>query len=304
MWRTQENVKEVSADEVKKGLDVLRRLGVIEITFSGGNPLLREDIKEIVDYASRYFITTVYDNGSMAAEKIEALHNADFVAISLDSLNQEKNDYVKGVRGSWKRAFEAISTLRNEGICVEVSPTISQLNLHEIIDVTRYFTEHGVPVSYCLYWYDNPGKNQMFGIGKKCDEFEITDRRAMAEACDTLMEMKDLGGILITKETLLTLKQFFLKGERTWKCKALQSFLTVDHLGRVAGCHLQQPVASILELPDVWDSPEFENLREKYSECKKCAYLCYIFYSIHGSVRGIIEIVRDQWKNALPLLVS
>jgi MoaA/NifB/PqqE/SkfB family radical SAM enzyme len=297
-------VKEISADEVKEGLNILRKLGVVEITFSGGNPLLREDIKEIIDYASRYFITTVYDNGSMAAEKIEALHNADFVAISLDSLNQEKNDYVKGIRGSWKKAFEAISKLREEGIYVEVSPTISQFNLHEIVDITKYFIQHRVPVCYCLYWYDNPGENQLFGIGKKNSEFEIADKTAMAKACDTLIDMKNHPGILITKETLLTLKQFFLNGKRTWKCKALQSFLTVDHLGRVAGCHLQPPAASIFELPDVWDSPRFEKLRQEYSECKKCAYLCYIFYSIHGSVQGIIEVIQDQWKNALPLIWS
>ena len=297
-------MREISVDEVKMGLDILRKLGVIEILFSGGNPLLRDDIDEIIDYASRYFITTVYDNGSRAAEKIEALRNADFVAISLDSSNQEKNDYVKGVPGAWRKAMEAIKTLHEEGIYVEISPTISQFNLHEIIDLTKNFAERGVPVCYCLYWYDNPAKNQLFRIGKKIDEFEITDGKTMARVCDTLMGMKSQPGILITNKTLSALKQFFLNGQRTWKCRALQNFLIVDHLGRVAGCHLQEPVASIFELPDVWDSPRFESLRKKYNGCNQCAYLCYIFYSIHGSVQGNIEIIQDQWKNARPLLIN
>lgn len=297
-------MREISADEVKIGLDILRKLGVVEILFSGGNPLLRNDIHEIVDYASHYFITTVYDNGSMAVEKIDALRNADFVVISLDTLSQEKNDFIKGVPGASRKAMEAIQTLHEEGIYVEVSPTISQFNLNQIIDLTKYFTERGVPVCYCLYWYDNPAKNQLFPIGKKIDEFEITDGKTLAKVCDTLKEMKSQPGILVTNKTLSALKQFFLNGQRTWKCKALQSFLTVDPLGRVAGCHLQEPVASIFELPDVWDSPKFESLRKKYNRCNRCAYLCYIFYSIHGSVRGNIEIIQDQWKNARPLLIN
>nr|NIQ07580.1 radical SAM protein [Candidatus Korarchaeota archaeon] len=150
VWRNQENLKELSADEVKRGLDVLRQLGVMEIVLSGGNPLLREDIGEIIDYASQSFITTVYDNGSLALEKIDALRSADFVAISLDTLDKNKNDYIKGVAGAWKKAMEAVETLQKEGIFVGVSPTISQLNLYEIVDFTSYFTDRGVPVWYCL----------------------------------------------------------------------------------------------------------------------------------------------------------
>ena len=61
-------MKELSTDEIKMGLDILRELGVVEIVFSGGSPLLREDIDEILEYASQYFVTTVYDNGSLALE--------------------------------------------------------------------------------------------------------------------------------------------------------------------------------------------------------------------------------------------
>jgi len=305
VWRNQENLEELSADEVKKGLDALQQLGVMELVLSGGNPLLREDIAEIIDYASQFFITTVYDNGSLALKKIDALRNADFVAISLDTLDEKKNDYIKGVPGAWKKAVEAVETLREEGIFVGVSPTISQLNLHEIVNFTRYFTDHGVPVWYCLYWYDQPVDDRLFGIGKKIDEFEIKDRGAVGKVCDELMAMKkERQGVFITTKTLVALKRFFLERQRTWKCGALQSFLIVDHMGRVAGCHCREPVASVFELSDVWDRPRFENLRKQYRECDRCAYLCYIFYSLHSSVLSNLEIVRDQWKNARSLWIE
>jgi len=302
VWRNQENLEELSADEVKRGLDVLRQLGVMELVLSGGNPLMREDIGEIIDYASRSFITTVYDNGSLALEKIDALRGADFVAISLDTLDEKKNDYIKGVPGAWKKAMEAVQTLHEEGIFVGVSPTISQLNLYDIVNFTRYFTDRGVPVWYCLYWYDQPAENRLFGIGKKIDEFEIRDREAVGKVCDELMTMKkERQGVFITTKTLVALKRFFLEGQRKWRCGALQSFLIVDERGRVAGCHCRQPVASVFELLDVWDGPEFKGFRKEYAECDRCAYLCYIFYSLHSGVLSNLEIIGDQWKNARSL---
>jgi len=302
VWREKPDKEEVSTDFVKKGLDVLRRLGVIEIVLSGGNPMLRDDIGEIVDYASRFFVTTVYDNGSMAVKKLDALKNADFVAISLDSLDQKKFDYIKGVPGAWKRAMDAIQTLKEESLQVGVSPTISQFNLYEILDFTHYFTERGVPVWYCLYGYDYPAENQLFEIGKKTDEFEIVDREAMTKVCDSLIQLKkERQGVYITTQTLTALKHLFMNGQRTWKCKALQGFFMIDSLGRVAGCHRNEPVASVLELPDVWNDPKLKALRKKYSECSQCAYLCYIFYSLHSNVKNNLSVVLDQWKNVRTL---
>ena len=297
VWMDQD-VNELSTEELKRGLDILRDIGVLELVFSGGNPLLRDDIGEILDYASKYFITTVYDNGSVAASKIDELRNVDFVAISLDTLDEKKNDYLKGVKGAWRKAMEAIETLKREGIPVGVSPTISQMNLYEIIDFTRYFIEREIPVWYCLYNYDYQPSKGAFSIGKKNDEYEITDGKTLAKVCDTLIEMKkESEYIYITKKTLEAIKHLALTGERIWKCKALKNFLVIDHLGRVSGCHCREPVASIFDLPKIWKSPVIEKLRSEYSQCKNCTYLCYIFYSIHTGLTGILDIIFDQWRS-------
>ena len=299
VWREQDP-EELSTEEIKRGLDILRTLDVVEIVFSGGNPLLREDIGEILDYASRFFVTTVYDNGSMAAEKIDALHNVDFVAISLDSLDPRKNDYVKGVKGSWKKAMQSIEKLHENGIRVDVSPTISQFNLYEMVEFTNYFLKKGIPVWYCLYSYDpSNDSDQLFKIGKRNDEFLITDNKAMVELCDTLIDMeRKNSNVLITTKTLEAVKNLYSSGNRIWKCRALRNFFIIDHLGRVAGCHLNKPVTSIFNLPKVWNSEEFNALRKIYNECSKCIYLCYIVYSLHGSVRGNLEIAREKWRSA------
>jgi MoaA/NifB/PqqE/SkfB family radical SAM enzyme len=302
VWAEQDPT-ELSTNEIKKGLDILSQLGVLEIVFSGGDPLLKDDIGEILDYASKKFITTVYDNGSMAAQKVDALRNVDFVAISLDSLDEQKNDYLKGIPGSYKKAMNSIETLKEKGIHVGVSPTISQFNLYEIVDYTKYFIERNTPVWFCLYWYDYPFKDGMFSIGKRNDEYEIRDKEALVKVFDQLLELREKNEyVYITKKTLKALKQLAVSDERTWTCRALDGFLIVDHLGRVAGCHSREPVASIFDLPKVWKSPEFRKLRKEYNQCTKCAYLCYIFYSVHTGFSGTIDILRDQWRNARTII--
>ena len=190
VWKEQDE-RELSAAEIKKGMDILKEAGVVELVISGGDPLLRSDIDEIIDYATERFITTVYDNGSMAAKKVDALRKADFVAISIDSLDPVKNDLIKAVPGAFKSAIEAVELLHREGVKVAVTPTISQKNLNEIVDITEYFTAKGIPVWYCLYSYDTSlDSNQLFRIGKANDEFVITDKQSMIDLCNRLIEMQ------------------------------------------------------------------------------------------------------------------
>jgi MoaA/NifB/PqqE/SkfB family radical SAM enzyme len=299
VWKEQDQ-NELSTHEVKKGLEVLKNLGIVELVLSGGDPLLRDDIGEIIDYASDLFITTVYDNGSMAAKKIDCLRKVDFVAISIDSLNEAKNDYIKATPGAWKKANQAVETLQNEGINVSVTPTISQKNIYEIIHITNHFTQKGIPVWYCLYSYDmSIDEKQLFRIGKANDEFMITDKQSMVELCNSLIEMKKSNNkILMTTKLLRTLKSIYEEDKRTWKCQALNHFLVIDHLGRLAGCHNHSFACNLLELPDKWKSKEFDKLRKTYNECAQCNYLCYIFYSLHGSPYGHLSLAMDQWKNA------
>jgi MoaA/NifB/PqqE/SkfB family radical SAM enzyme len=299
VWKEKDE-SELPAADIKKGMDILKELGIVELVISGGDPLLRDDIGEIIDYATKHFITTVYDNGSMAAKKIDYLRNVDFVAISIDSLDEAKNDSIKTVPGAWKRAMETVEKLHSEGINVSVTPTISQKNVHEIADLTAYFTKKGIPVWYSLYSYDtSASENQLFKIGKENDEFTITDKQAMVDLCDSLIEMKKKNSkILITKKLLKTLRGLYAEGTREWECEALRNFFVIDPLGRVAGCHSHNYAGSVFDLPKLWKSQEFNELRIKYKDCAQCNYLCYIFYSVQGGPRGHLAVAFDQWKNA------
>jgi radical SAM protein with 4Fe4S-binding SPASM domain len=114
-----------------------------------------------------------------------------------------------------------------------------------------------------------------------------------------LMAMrKKNNNIVMTTKLLKAIRNFYLTGERTWKCRAFQNFFIIDHVGRVAGCHVHDPMTTIFDLPKMWRSSKLKALRRKYSGCTQCTYMCYIFYSLHGSVLANLEIAQEQWKNA------
>jgi MoaA/NifB/PqqE/SkfB family radical SAM enzyme len=240
----------------------------------------------------------------MAAKKVEALRNVDFAAISIDSLDAAKNDYIKGVPGAWENAIHSVETLQREGINVAVTPTISQMNLHEILDLTKYFTSREVPVWYCLYSFDlSTDINQLFRIGKVNDEFVIRDKQAMVDLMDDLIELKNRNrGVLMTTRLLKALRSLYSEDRRTWNCQALRNFFVIDHAGRIAGCHVHNVAGSIFDLPKTWNSGRFDELRKIYRQCSQCTYLCYIFYSMHGSPYGNLVLAKDQWKNSQFLL--
>jgi MoaA/NifB/PqqE/SkfB family radical SAM enzyme len=303
VWKEQDT-NELTTEEIKRGMDILKEAGIVELVLSGGDPLLREDIGEIIEYAAERFVTTVYDNGSMAAKKMDLLRNVDFVALSIDSLDEKKHDFIKNVPGAWKNAMDTVETLQKENINVSVSLTISQINLYEIADITNYFTNRNIPVWYGLYSYDMTNEpDQLFRIGKSDEEFIIKDKEAMIKLCDTLREMKKTNKLmLITDKLLKTLRSLYAEEKRTWNCKALQNFLVVDHLGRVAGCHNHTYAGSIFDLSKNWKSEKYNTLREQYKTCTQCTYLCYIFYSLYGTPSKNLSLAREQWKSASLLL--
>ena len=102
----------------------------------------------------------------------------------------------------------------------------------------------------------------------------------------------------MTTKLIKAMKSLYEENKRTWKCQALKNFLIIDHLGRIAGCHNQNFAGSIFDLPELWESKEFEKLRTFYNSCTQCTYLCYIFYSLHGGPAGNLALAKEQWKNA------
>ena len=110
--------RELTTDEAKAVLDELRTLQVFYINLGGGEPMLRRDFFELVEYATGNGIGVKFSTngaflGRAEAERLAAMDYVD-VQISLDGIDAATNDPIRG-GGSYDIALGAMANLRDAG---------------------------------------------------------------------------------------------------------------------------------------------------------------------------------------------
>jgi len=281
-------VAEAKTDEVKRGLDVLHDMRVVELIFTGGNPLLRRDIDEILRYAHDKFpLVVIYDNGSLAYRRLSTLRHVDKVCISLNTLDARLQNEMCGVRTAFSNALKSIYAMKEKDIGVVVALTISEVNVKEASSLVEFFAKKDIPVSLSLYSDLSP-KRSLFKIEADDASFKLKSNDEVVSLLNVLKSFKKDYPLHIDLKTINSLEKLFESGERNWSCDALSSFLTINEKAEVSGCHVEPPICKVWDLPQLWNSPKFEHLRRKYSKCQKCFYPCYIAYSHIKTVRDVI----------------
>jgi AdoMet-dependent heme synthase len=109
------------------------------LILSGGEPLLRPDIYELIRYGtSKGLKMGLGSNGSLIDETVAANLKAAGIAtvsISLDSHIPAQHDEFRGVLGSWEKAVNACKALRKNNVLVQVNTTLTQQNYDQIDDI-------------------------------------------------------------------------------------------------------------------------------------------------------------------------
>lgn len=138
---------ELGTSEVHAGLDALWNAGTRWITFGGGEPLLRADIREILRYArERGFQTFLNTNGWMLAEKVDVFDWLDHVNLSLDG-PKDVHDAIRGA-GAFDKTIEAVGLCREAGVEASFQCVLSSENLASIGDVLDLAARHGLQVMF------------------------------------------------------------------------------------------------------------------------------------------------------------
>jgi AdoMet-dependent heme synthase len=139
---------ELSTKEAKKLIDQIAEVSHPLLVLSGGEPLLRDDIYELIRYGtSKGLKMGLGSNGSLidgeVADKLKEAGVAT-VSISLDSNIAAQHDEFRGVAGSWKKAVDAITALRKRGVLMQVNTTVTQQNYNQIDDIMTFVESLGV----------------------------------------------------------------------------------------------------------------------------------------------------------------
>ncbi len=148
-----DHAAELTTEEGKTLLDDLARFGCPVVLFSGGEPLLREDLVELADYAVQKGMRAVVStNGTLITQdKARALKRVglSYVGISLDG-REPTNDRFRGSSGAFRAAVAGIRRAQEAGIKVGLRFTINRMNHEEVSPLFDFLEQMDIP-RICFY---------------------------------------------------------------------------------------------------------------------------------------------------------
>lgn len=190
--------RELTTEEGMSLIDDLADFGVPVILFSGGEPLVRQDLVELARYAvgngMRAVIST---NGTLITpDKARELKEVglSYVGVSLDGL-EAVNDRFRGKSGAFKDAIQGIRNCQDVGLKVGLRFTINRMNVNEVSGIFDLLEDMDIP-RICFYHlvYSGRGSEMM----EEDLDYEET-RQVVDLIMDRTGELHDKGK---TKEVL------------------------------------------------------------------------------------------------------
>lgn len=128
------NNVELTTDEWKKVITDSQQLGVVSVVFTGGEPLTRPDIYELIDYVDKdEAIAMMFCNGLLLNEKnVKKLAASGLHAIhvSIDSPNPDEHDNMRRVPGCFQKAVDGLERCKDAGIMTGISTYATPERLH------------------------------------------------------------------------------------------------------------------------------------------------------------------------------
>jgi pseudo-rSAM protein/SPASM domain protein len=190
---------ELTTEEGKDLLDDLAEYGAPVVLFSGGEPLVREDLAELVSYADDQGIRPVLStNGTLLnRERARELRDAGlkYAGVSVDGL-PERNDEFRGQEGAFEAALNGIHACQDVGLKTGLRYTITEMNAPDLEGVVDLLSDEGVD-RFCFYHLDYGGR------GADISDVDLTPekrREAVRRLCDMTREYHEKGEEI---ETLL-----------------------------------------------------------------------------------------------------
>lgn len=126
-----EKKEELSTNKILNLIDEIAASGTKKFHLTGGEPMVREDIGEIIDRAKeKGMFVGLSSSGYFVPEKAKVLKNIDIVFLSFDG-EEEIHDYARG-KGSYQKLIEAISVLKSHKIKFWTTTVINKTNRNSI----------------------------------------------------------------------------------------------------------------------------------------------------------------------------
>ncbi len=276
---------ELTTDEVKVLIDDIARLSEeTMVVFTGGEPLLRRDLDDLVAHAaSRGLMPVLGTNGVLITDDRAArLRQAGVqgVGISIDSLDPDFHDGFRGAPGSWLKSMSAIDACRRNDLRFQIHYSVTDDNAHELDDMIAFAKESGAFVLNVFFLVCTGRGEKVTNIS--LETYERTLRRITEAAHDEK-------GLMVRAKCAPHFKRMALELDPAWPvtaahgyeaggCLAGTRYARVTPEGDVTPCpYMEGSVGSIRDsdFADIWHDPDaFAALRAPKLEgrCGACEY--------------------------------
>ncbi|HBG74960.1 MAG: hypothetical protein A2X25_07340 [Chloroflexi bacterium GWB2_49_20] len=143
----QRDSRELSTEEAFALIDRLADFGNTPILiFTGGDPMMRRDLNELIAYASRKGLRCSLTPTATAlptSKRLEQVKEAGIrrIALSLDAPSPKVHDDFRKVPGSWQRTMEILHRAQEVGLSVQVNTTVSKHNVDILAEMVPFIQE-------------------------------------------------------------------------------------------------------------------------------------------------------------------
>jgi len=134
--------EELGREQIFSLLDQIISEGCLFVTFTGGEPLLRKDFRDIYSRAVRKgLLVSIFTNGTLIDRDMVDFFNEYppfYIDITLPGVTAATYERVTGVKGSFSKCMDAVRLLKENEIPFRLKSVISRLNRHEIRDIKKF----------------------------------------------------------------------------------------------------------------------------------------------------------------------
>lgn len=264
-----------------EGLNLIReiaRAGFKVMIFSGGEPLMRPDLLQLIDAARSEGLRPVLGtNGTLlTASLARELVSAGLTAagISLDSVDASRHDHFRRFPGAWDGAVEAMARCREAGLPFQIHTTVMDWNAAEIEDLTDMAVSRGGRGHHIFFLVPTGRAVSIEAESLRTREYEQLLRRIMIKQQQVNIEVKPTCAPQFMRlARQMGIKQRFSKG-----CLAGEAYCIVTPGGEVQPCaYLPLSAGNVRHTPfsRLWrESPVFQRLRggQYLGKCGRCSY--------------------------------
>lgn len=282
----------LTTKEFTRVLDDLAGLGVLGIGLTGGEPLLRDDLVELIRHAQGKGISTQLNtNGVLLDEPtVKCLVEASLgsVGVSLDSASPKVHDRLRGRQGTFDKAVRAIGavakakTQSGATLRLKMISVLSRENLRDAIDLIALGEKLGVDGVELI-----PVQNFADQFEDRCPYGDPQWRNEAREVARQLSVMKRSGRRIDNSLRHLRLFGPALSGKANpLRCFAGYTTMVVDCFGEVYGClpmaNQGRSIGNVRDTPlaEIWRSDKYNRVRKEMAGCGACYLNCHAELSL------------------------